>query len=239
MDNQFIKRKRRRILKNNQLNLLDKINKNIKLKNEADSLLDKNNIFLDKNNINYNNIKNSNYTYLKGKFNNLTYNNIQEKSYKKSKNNFLTESHLNLPKELSRKKIGTNNFFCENLPLKTIKFDIDSWSSYISNFHPKNICIDSKSSGELSKWSVDFKSQNEYVFLKLEKTSVISSITFGKFRDPTNLKEFKILAGLNKTDMIEILHSGLAYDIEYEPFSVKKHYKTLLIPCKYVIIKNQ
>jgi len=115
---------------------------------------------------------------------------------------------------------------------KTIKFEVDSWSSYISNFHPKNISLDSKISGHLSKWSVDFKSQNEFVYLKLEKTSIISSITFGKFRDPTNLKEFKILAGLDKFDMIEILHSGLSFDNENEPFSVKKDYKGLLIPCK-------
>lgn len=120
----------------------------------------------------------------------------------------------------------------ENIPIKNIKFEVDSWSSYISNFHPKNICVDSKISGQLSKWSVDFKSQNEFVFFKLEKTSIINSITFGKFRDPTNLKEFKILAGLNKTDMIEILHSGLSHDMEYEPFTVKKDYKGFLIPCK-------
>lgn len=119
---------------------------------------------------------------------------------------------------------------------KDLKFEVESWSSYISNFHPKNICLDSKASGQLSKWSVDFKSQNEFVFLKLEKTSIIQIITFGKFRDPTNLKEFKVYAGMDKNDMIEILHNGLTADMEYEPFSVKKIYKDHLIPCKYFLI---
>lgn len=129
-------------------------------------------------------------------------------------------------------KVKFRELKLNNFPIKTIKFEVDSWSSFISNFHPKNICLDSKLSGQLSKWSVDFKSQNEYVYLKLEKTSIINLITFGKFRDPTNLKEFKILAGLNKTDMIEILHSGLSYDMEYEPFTVKNEYKGILLPCK-------
>ena len=120
----------------------------------------------------------------------------------------------------------------DSIKHKNLKYEVESWSSYISNFHPKNICLDSKTSGQFSKWSVDFKSQNEFIYLKLEKTSIIYMITFGKFRDPTNLKEFKIFAGMDKNNMIEILHSGLSYDMEYEPFTVRKEYKGNLIPCK-------
>jgi hypothetical protein len=115
---------------------------------------------------------------------------------------------------------------------KTLSYEIDSWSSYISTFHPRNILSDNKIAGAVSKWSVDFKSANEYLYLKLEKTSIIYMITFGKFKDPTNLKEFKIYAGLDKTNMIEILHSGLSMDNEYEAFIVKYELENTLIPCK-------
>jgi hypothetical protein len=122
--------------------------------------------------------------------------------------------------------------------IKDLQYDVESWSSYISHFHPKNILIDNKIGGPVSKWSVDFKSQSEYLFIKLNKTSIVSLITFGKFKDPTNLKEFKIFAGLDKNNMIEVLHSGLSLDNEYEPFSVNYklddlYYNTkIFIPCK-------
>lgn len=111
-----------------------------------------------------------------------------------------------------------------------LKYEVESWSSYISNFHPRNILIDSKRGGNLSKWSV--KSKNEYLYIKLEKTSIVYIITFGKFSDPTNLKEFKIFGGLDKNNMIEILHSGLSCDPDYEPFSVKYMWNSTVFPCK-------
>lgn len=131
-----------------------------------------------------------------------------------------------------------NNINKQTLPLphKNLSFEIESWSSYISTFHPRNILIDSKISGQVSKWSVDFKSQNEYLYIKLEKTSIIYIVTFGKFRDPTNLKEFKIYAGLDKSNMIEILHSGLTYEEGYEAFIVKFKWEDVLIPCNYLKI---
>jgi len=116
---------------------------------------------------------------------------------------------------------------------KYLNFEIDSWSSYISTFHPKNILLDNKHSGPLSKWSVHFKSQNEFLFLKLEKTSIIYMITFGKFKDPTNLKEFKVFAGMDKINLTEILHVGLTMDNEYEAFTVKYQIDNTFIPCKY------
>jgi len=127
----------------------------------------------------------------------------------------------------------------DRLPQKVLSYEIDSWSSYISTFHPRNILSDNKISGAFSKWSVDFKSAKEYLYIKLLKTSIIYMITFGKFKDPTNLKEFKIYAGLDKTNMIEILHSGLSMDNEYEAFIVKYELENALIPCKYIIYVNQ
>jgi hypothetical protein len=112
---------------------------------------------------------------------------------------------------------------------KDLKYDIDSWFSFVNNFHPKNILTEV--GGILSKWSAE-KSKNEFVTLKLEKTSIVSVVTFGKYKDPTNLKEFRILAGLDKSNMIEILHSGLNNDNEYESFTVNYTIDGIFIPCK-------
>jgi hypothetical protein len=112
---------------------------------------------------------------------------------------------------------------------KNLKYTIDSWNSYVNNFHPNNILIDG--GGSISKWSAE-KSKNEYVYLKLERTAIVSIVTFGKHRDPTNLKEFKILAGLDKSNMIEVLHSGLSNDNDYESFTVSYTVGGIYIPCK-------
>jgi hypothetical protein len=149
----------------------------------------------------------------------------------KSKKNIKKETESNLIiKEENTEKENDLLIDISNLKYKNLKYEIDSWSSYISNFHPKNILIDSNIGGSLSKWSV--KSKNEYLYIKLEKTSIVYMITFGKYDDPTNLKEFKIYAGLDKTNMVEILHSGLSDDNDYEPFAVKYIWNSTILPCK-------
>jgi hypothetical protein len=149
----------------------------------------------------------------------------------RKKTNKFTNSLTKTKKlKIDEKNISMN---ISELKHKNIKYEIDSWSSYISNFHPRNIQFEGN---QLSKWSVDFKSKNEFLYLKLEKTSIVYIVTFGKFRDPTNLKEFKIFAGMDKTNMIEILHSGLSYDNDYESFTVCYQWNQTLIPCKYFVI---
>ncbi len=143
--------------------------------------------------------------------------------------NLLTHSQTTTPNSLHSPDLKAMNH-------KSIIYEVDSWSSYISNFHPKNILSDIKTAGQVSKWSVDFKSQNEYLFLKLEKPSIIYSITFGKFKDPTNLKEFKVFGGLDKSDMIELVHSGLSQEEGYEAFMLKFKHEGVLIPCRWIKI---
>lgn len=117
---------------------------------------------------------------------------------------------------------------------KVLTYEIDSFSSYIKNFHPSNILTDSANNPSLSKsskWSVDFKRQNEYVTLKLEKQSILKYITFQKNQDPTNMKEFKLYLGKDPKDMKLVLHSGLSSDpvYQYETFSINTKYD---FPCK-------
>ena len=146
-----------------------------------------------------------------------------------------TNKQLKISNKRNKVKIEEKSFSVNisELKHKNLKYEIDSWSSYISNFHPNNILYEGN---QLSKWSVDSKSKNEFLFLKLEKTSIVYIVTFAKFRDPTNLKEFKIFAGMDKTNMIEILHSVLSYDNDYESFTVCYKWNDTLIPSKYYYI---
>ena len=115
-----------------------------------------------------------------------------------------------------------------------LKYDIDTYSSFTFNYHPRNILID-KQDDHLSRWSVQYLSQNEYVYLKLEKTSIVFFITFGKYKEthPTNLKEFKVFAGVDKENMVEIVNSGLTNDNDYETFPVKHYENGCYLPCRY------
>ena len=118
-----------------------------------------------------------------------------------------------------------------------LKYEIESWSSYIGSYHPKNILNDLPDD-LTSRWSLDYKSQNEFLLLKLEKTSIVFFAIFGKSKKEfeegpkTILKDFKLYAGLDKDNMIEILHSGLNNDNEYETIPVKYEYENCLMPSK-------
>jgi hypothetical protein len=114
-----------------------------------------------------------------------------------------------------------------------LNYQIDSWSSFTNNHHPKNILLEEKEN-QLSRWSVQSRTHNEFVFLQLERISVLSSIVFGKFKecDPTNLKEFKVFVGLDKDNLIEVLSAGMSSDNDYEEFPVKNFIEDCYIPCK-------
>lgn len=117
-----------------------------------------------------------------------------------------------------------------------LKYDIDSWSSFTQNHHPKNIMVDDREN-PLSRWSVQSRSQNEFVIMKLEKTSVLMSIVFGKYKEskesnPNNLKEFKVYVGLEKDSLSEVLNAGMSSDNDYEDFPVCHFKDDCYIPCK-------
>lgn len=122
----------------------------------------------------------------------------------------------------------------DGVQYENIKYSIDSWSSFFGNFHPNNITKDISISDQFSKWSVDFKSKNEYIILKLDKTSIVQLITFGKYNDPTSLKEFKLYSGMTKDNMTEILHSNLRNENEYETLSINYKWKNKPIPSNYI-----
>eukprot|EP01135_Chromosphaera_perkinsii_P004865 Nk52_evm11s301 gene=Nk52_evmTU11s301 len=118
-----------------------------------------------------------------------------------------------------------------------LQYGIDSWSSHSAQYHPRNIIIN-KPQEQSSRWSSGSNNQMQYVTVKLDKLSVVHTITFGKYHKVhvCNLKEFKVFGGLNKNNMIELLHSGLRNDDEPETFPLKHKTMDVVFPCLYIKI---
>eukprot|EP01137_Pigoraptor_chileana_P006051 Opistho-2@49948 len=121
--------------------------------------------------------------------------------------------------------------------LEVLPYAIDSWSSHSAQYHPDNILVN-KPTEQSSRWSSGSNNQMQFVSLKLDKVSIVHTITFGKYHKVhvCNLKEFKVFGGLEHNNMIELLHSGLRNDSEPETFPLKHKTNGVAFPCKYIKI---
>ncbi|TPX71748.1 hypothetical protein SpCBS45565_g00878 [Spizellomyces sp. 'palustris'] len=118
-----------------------------------------------------------------------------------------------------------------------LSYDIHSWSSHSASYHPKHIMVN-KPQDQSSRWSSGSNNQLQYITIKLDKLSIVHTITFGKYHKVhvCNLKEFKVFGGLSPNNMIELLHCGLRNDIEPETFSLKHKANDVIFPCQYIKI---
>ncbi|TPX30166.1 hypothetical protein SmJEL517_g06204 [Synchytrium microbalum] len=135
---------------------------------------------------------------------------------------------------LSSPANNTNN---TRLVPHKIKYDIHSFSSHSASYHPKHIQTN-KPNDQGSRWSSGSNNQSQFINIKLDKMSIVQTITFGKYHKVhvCNLKEFKVFGGLTPDNMIELLHSGLRNDTESETFSLKYKVNNVVFPCLYIKI---
>jgi hypothetical protein len=98
--------------------------------------------------------------------------------------------------------------------------------------------LENKPSDQASRWSADGNHLPQYLTLKLEKTSIVSSITFGKYEKPhvCNLKRFRVLGGLNEDHMSELFWGGLANNNIPEKFQLRHTSHGHIFPCNYIKI---
>ncbi|KAJ3316887.1 Muskelin 1, intracellular mediator containing kelch motif [Boothiomyces sp. JEL0866] len=124
-----------------------------------------------------------------------------------------------------------------NTQLEKLDFTISSWSSHSASYHPKNITV-SKPQDQSSRWSSGSNNQLQFITVKLEKISIVKTITFGKYHKVhvCNLKEFKVFGGLDESNMNELLHAGLHNDSEQETFALKHIFNGVQVPCLYIKI---
>lgn len=119
-----------------------------------------------------------------------------------------------------------------------LHYSIFTCSSFINNFNPCNILIDIEGKSKESKWLVNSKG-DPFLILKLNETSIVKYITFGKFQDQTALKEFKIYCGFSSQDSIQVLHSYLSASDGYETVSLKEtinNDSSILLPSNFIKI---
>ncbi|KAJ3106961.1 Muskelin 1, intracellular mediator containing kelch motif [Phlyctochytrium planicorne] len=118
-----------------------------------------------------------------------------------------------------------------------LPYDIHAWSSHSASYYPKNIMVN-KPNDQSSRWSSKSNDQMQYITIKLDKVSIVHTITFGKYYKVhvCNMKEFKVFGGLQPNNMVELLHSGLRNDTEPETFSLKHKINDVIFPCQYIKI---
>ncbi|KAI7860209.1 Muskelin N-terminus-domain-containing protein [Circinella umbellata] len=122
-------------------------------------------------------------------------------------------------------------------PQVRLSYTVDDFSSYCGTYHPHNI-RDNKPADQSSRWSSGTHDQAQFVLLRLDKPAVSCSITFGKFHRAhvCNLREFKVYGGMDREDMVELLHTGLQNNTETESFSLIYALRNLIFPVQYIKI---
>ncbi|KAJ3773011.1 Muskelin N-terminus-domain-containing protein [Lentinula raphanica] len=103
-----------------------------------------------------------------------------------------------------------------------IEYTVHDYSSFSTHFHPENILVDDPSNTK-SRWTTQNSEPAHWIILRLNKLSVLKSITFGKYQaaHPCNMKEFKVYVGTIPENMTEVLHSSLKNDSIRETFSIR------------------
>ncbi|XP_070558105.1 muskelin-like [Ptychodera flava] len=122
-------------------------------------------------------------------------------------------------------------------PSHKLNYTITKWSSFSANYLPENILSD-KPSDQSSRWSSETNYPPQFLLMKLERTAIVESITFGKYEKThvCNLKKFKMYGGLNEDNMMELLQSGLKNDHIKETFELKHKIEDHVFPCRYIKI---
>ncbi|KAI9205394.1 Muskelin N-terminus-domain-containing protein [Polychytrium aggregatum] len=120
---------------------------------------------------------------------------------------------------------------------QALPYTIHDYSSYSANFLPEKIKQNSPQD-QSSRWASGSHNQLQFITLKLDRISIVHTITFGKFHKVhvCNLKEFKVYGGLTPNSMFELLHGGLRNDTEPETFSLKFKANGVYFPCQYIKI---
>lgn len=91
-----------------------------------------------------------------------------------------------------------------------LDYKIHEFSGHSSNYTAEHI-LEDHPNDQSSRWSSLTNDQNQFVMLKLERPSLVRTITFGKFfkTHVCNLKEFRVMAGSSVNNLFEVVHSGI------------------------------
>jgi len=137
------------------------------------------------------------------------------------------------------------------LSSKKLNYKIFKYSSSSSTYLPENILEDNPGD-QSSRWSTEANTPPQFVILKLEKPSIVTKITFGKYEKThsCNLKHFKVYGMAisnqeengqepdfaNDNNTLLLIDSGLKNDTVPETFRLKHVVHDHYLPVNYVKI---
>ncbi|XP_062501613.1 muskelin-like isoform X2 [Corticium candelabrum] len=124
-----------------------------------------------------------------------------------------------------------------SLSKQKLTYSVKSYSSFSQTYKPSNV-LDNKPSDQGSRWSSESNHPPQFLTLKLDKTSIVSSITFGKHEKAhvCNLKKFQVFGGLDEEHMSELYCGGLLNNHSPETFQLRHTTHGHQFPCNYIKI---
>jgi muskelin len=117
-----------------------------------------------------------------------------------------------------------------------IDYEIHSFSSYSSDFHPIKIKSDTPHD-QSNRWqAASADSSSEFILLELKETAILTTITFGKYhkKHAATVKDLSILTGLSVNKLSQACLVGMSSQTEPETFIFDKK-----VPIKYMKIVPQ
>lgn len=115
--------------------------------------------------------------------------------------------------------------------MEKIDYEVESWSSYVKEYHPRNIKEDNPEN-QASRWSAASRDSTQFLILRVKsklhsQNVILKRISFGKFHLPhvCNLKEFEIYVSVDLTTWHLVLHAGLRNDTQPESFPLVHRFK--------------
>ncbi|XP_041985047.1 muskelin [Aricia agestis] len=103
-----------------------------------------------------------------------------------------------------------------------LPYMIHKYSSYSGNYKPENILV-KRPTDQLSRWFTDSTTPSQFIMLKLQTTSIVEIIRFGKYMKShvSDLKKFQVYGGLEEDNLSLLLTAGLKKDNLSETFTLR------------------
>ncbi|OIR59143.1 MAG: muskelin [Amphiamblys sp. WSBS2006] len=123
------------------------------------------------------------------------------------------------------------------MDVERIGYTIETCSSFSAIHRPENILSDDPTDPN-SRWMTEKTTGDQFILLKLHRTSLVSSIAFGKYGKPhpTNLREFEVFIGPTPKRLKRVLRAGLCNTKFTEAFALSGQRGDKQIPTRYIKI---
>ncbi|CAG4987014.1 unnamed protein product [Colias eurytheme] len=126
----------------------------------------------------------------------------------------------------------------EGIGTVKLTYKIHKYSSVSAHYVPENIMVNNPTD-QLSRWFTDSSTPCQFIVLKLQATSIVETIKFGKYMKPhvSDLKKFEVYGGTDENNLSLLLTAGLRKDNIAETFQLRhRTSEGLYLPVDYIKI---